>query len=56
MYQKCLQYAEEKHTQQQFVDLKGFSLKCLVCNVGLRGQIEAQAHAETTSHQNFAQI
>lgn len=41
---------------RQFVDLGGFSLRCLICHKGLTGEKEAMAHAQVTKHQNFAQF
>ena len=48
--------AAEFKSQRQFVDLSSFTLRCLVCNAGLRGQAEAKTHAKTTGHTNLAQI
>jgi ubiquitin thioesterase OTU1 len=39
----------------KYTDLASFTLKCGVCNTGLRGQNEAQQHAITTGHTNFTE-
>lgn len=39
----------------QFVDVSGFSLKCMVCGQGLKGAHGAQEHAAATGHTNFAE-
>ena len=39
----------------QFVDVSGFSLKCMVCGQGLKGAQGAQEHAAATGHKNFAE-
>ena len=46
---------EEAHRARQFTDVANFSLRCLVCQKGLKGESEAVAHAKATGHQNFGE-
>ena len=39
--------------QHKFTDLAKFTLRCSVCQQGLVGQREAQAHAVSTGHSAF---
>lgn len=48
--------AQEAKSSRQFTDLNKFTLKCLVCNVMLKGQVEAQSHAKTSGHMNFGEV
>lgn len=47
--------AQQLRDQRQFVDLSGFEITCMVCNLGFRGEKEAAEHAKLTLHQNFSQ-
>jgi len=47
--------AGRRRASRQFVDTANFTLMCLVCNTGLKGTAEAQAHAKETGHTNFAE-
>ena len=47
--------AKAEQAKKKFVDVGSFTLRCLVCSAGLKGQDEAQTHAQATGHQNFAQ-
>ncbi|TPX30900.1 hypothetical protein SmJEL517_g05647 [Synchytrium microbalum] len=47
--------AKLRHSKHQFTDLGGFSIKCDICKVGLKGQKEAQQHAESTGHTKFSE-
>ena len=51
----ALRVASEARRLRQFVDTGNFSLRCLVCQAGLIGQTDAQQHAKTTGHTNFAE-
>ena len=42
--------------KNQFIDMSGCDIQCLICFAGLKGQKEAQAHAKATGHQNFGQV
>ncbi|QDZ18414.1 putative ubiquitin thioesterase OTU1 [Chloropicon primus] len=43
------------HDAKQFTDTANFTLRCTVCQQGLRGEKEAQEHAKRTGHVNFAE-
>jgi hypothetical protein len=47
--------AKAAQARKEFTDTGSFSLRCLVCQRGLKGQAEAVAHATETGHQNFSQ-
>ncbi|CAG9464256.1 unnamed protein product [Pedinophyceae sp. YPF-701] len=42
--------------QRKFTDVAGFSLRCGVCEKGLKGQKEATEHAAATGHANFVEF
>ena len=41
------------HEGKNFTDTANFTLRCTICNMALKGQAEAVAHAKETGHQNF---
>ena len=43
------------HDAHRFTDTANFSLRCLVCRAGLKGQMEAVAHAKATGHASFGE-
>lgn len=43
------------HQARQFTDIANFTLRCGVCQIGLKGEKEAVEHAKATGHQNFAE-
>ncbi|KXZ49583.1 hypothetical protein GPECTOR_20g439 [Gonium pectorale] len=43
------------HEARQFTDTANFTLRCGVCQIGLKGQKEAAEHAQATGHCNFAE-
>jgi hypothetical protein len=47
--------AEAAHAARQFTDTANFTLRCGVCQLGLRGEKEAVVHAKETGHTNFAE-
>ena len=51
----ALAFAEEQRRLRRFTNPDKFSLRCLVCQEGLEGQREAQAHARETGHSNFGE-
>lgn len=53
--QGCLLLVADLQRQRQFTDVGSFTLRCLVCQVGLKGQAEAQDHAKATGHANFSE-
>lgn len=48
--------AQEAKSSRQFTDVNKFSLKCLDCQVLLKGQSEAQEHAKSSGHVNFGEV
>lgn len=56
MLEKARQLAIEAQSSRQFTDVDKFTLKCLVCQSFLKGQIEAQTHAKETGHMNFGEV
>jgi ubiquitin thioesterase OTU1 len=46
----------EARASHQFTDVNHFTLKCMVCNCFLTGQIQAQQHAKETGHANFGEV
>jgi len=52
---KALEYVRREQTQRNYTDLNGFGLRCMTCGAVLKGQNEAQQHAQQTGHQNFGQ-
>ncbi|XP_074596595.1 yod1 deubiquitinase [Brevipalpus obovatus] len=51
----ALGIARKANQARQFVDVQNFTLKCLTCQKGLRGQEEARDHYKQTKHFNFVQ-
>mmetsp|Transcript_16465 Transcript_16465/g.22759 ORF Transcript_16465/g.22759 Transcript_16465/m.22759 type:complete len:371 (-) Transcript_16465:28-1140(-) len=45
----------EAHQTKQFTDTHNFSLRCAVCQLGLKGQKEVVDHAKATGHGNFCE-
>lgn len=43
------------HEARQFTDVANFTLRCGVCQIGLKGEKEAVMHAKETGHQNFSE-
>lgn len=52
----ALELAKEAKASHQYTDVHNFTLKCLDCNAGLKGQAAARQHAKTTGHVNFDEI
>jgi len=52
----ALELAQEAKASHQYTDVQNFTLKCLECNVGLKGQAAARQHAKITGHINFDEI
>ena len=48
--------ANEAKSSRQFTNVNQFALRCLVCQICLSGQVEAQAHAKNTGHINFGEV
>lgn len=43
------------HAARQFTDTANFTLRCGVCQIGLKGEKEAAQHAQATGHTRFAE-
>ena len=52
----ALELGAEAKASRAFTDVSNFSLRCITCNQGLKGQSEAQLHAQKTGHINFGEI
>ena len=53
--QKAIQFVQSENSAKKFTDLSNFTLRCLVCQIGLKGQKEAIEHAKQTNHNNFSE-
>ena len=47
---------KEAKAAHQYTDTTGFTLKCLVCGVKMKGEAEAQQHTVSTKHTNFSEV
>lgn len=56
MLGKVLEIAENERGSHNYTDLAKFAIKCDDCGERLRGELEAQEHANLTSHQSFSEI
>lgn len=45
----------QARANRQFTDTARFTLRCGVCQCGLKGEKEAVEHARSTGHQNFSE-
>ncbi len=43
------------HEARQFTDTSNFTLRCKDCQIGVKGEKEAIAHAKATGHANFGE-
>ena len=43
---------KKKH---KYTDTSNFTLKCAICQAGIKGQVEAQNHAKQTGHASFTE-
>jgi ubiquitin thioesterase OTU1 len=46
----------DQYRRKEFTDTSNFALRCVVCQIGLKGATEAQDHAKETGHANFAEF
>lgn len=53
--QAALDLAATARRQRQFTNVNTFTVQCLVCGAGLRGQQDCVAHAQKTGHTNFGE-
>ncbi|MES1918510.1 aminotransferase [Bonamia ostreae] len=49
-------FAAQLKEQNQFVDQKNYTLRCLVCRRCFVGNEEAVKHGSETGHSNFAEF
>lgn len=52
----ALNLVKEQHRQRKFTDTANFTLRCGVCQIGVKGQKEAVEHAKATGHTNFQEF
>ncbi|RWS29878.1 ubiquitin thioesterase OTU1-like protein [Leptotrombidium deliense] len=52
----ALEVCHEARATRQYTDVQNFTLRCIICNIRLVGQQQAQEHAKETGHQNFTEI
>lgn len=52
---QAMELANEAKASRQYTDVAKFSLRCLVCQKALTGQVAAQDHAKSTGHINFGE-
>lgn len=52
---QAVEIAKELRRKHEFTDMANFTLRCLVCRDGIRGEAGAREHAASTGHQNFAE-
>ncbi|KAF9931882.1 hypothetical protein BGZ67_005082 [Mortierella alpina] len=50
-----IQLAAKLKAAHKFTDLARFTLRCSICQVGLKGEKDAQQHAQQTMHTTFRQ-
>ncbi|XP_015596204.1 ubiquitin thioesterase OTU1 [Cephus cinctus] len=56
LLEEATQLAKEAKSSRQYTDVQKFTLKCMVCNVMLSGQVAAQQHAKDTGHTSFGEV
>jgi len=54
--QQAEELAAEARSSHQFTDVNHFTLKCLICQCFLQGQVQAQQHAKETGHASFGEV
>lgn len=54
--QQAAELAKEANSSRQYTDVQKFTLKCIVCNVMLSGQLGATQHAKETGHTDFGEV
>ncbi|KAL3219698.1 hypothetical protein MRX96_030249 [Rhipicephalus microplus] len=52
----ALELAQEAKASRQYTDVRNFTLRCLVCDVGLVGQEAARRHAQETGHSSYGEV
>ncbi|XP_017770842.1 PREDICTED: ubiquitin thioesterase OTU1 [Nicrophorus vespilloides] len=56
IFREAEQLAVEAKSSRQYTDVNKFTLKCIVCDMKLSGQVQAQQHAKSTGHTSFGEI
>ena len=46
----------QEHKRKAYTDTSNFTLRCLGCQQGFRGQADAAQHAQQTGHANFSEF
>jgi len=54
--QQAKELAAEARASHQFTDVNHFTLKCMICQCFLQGQVKAQQHAKETGHASFGEV
>lgn len=52
----ALKIVDELRRLRQFVDTSSFTIVCGSCNLALKGESEARAHATSTGHTDFREV
>ncbi|GAB2230551.1 hypothetical protein Droror1_Dr00014823 [Drosera rotundifolia] len=52
----ALNFVKEQQRLRKFTDTANFTLRCGVCQIGVKGQKEAVEHAQATGHVNFQEF
>lgn len=52
----ALNFVKDQHRKRNFTDTANFTLRCGVCQIGVKGQKEAAEHAQATGHVNFQEF
>ena len=47
--------ASQAHKDKAYTDTAAFSLRCQICQLGVKGETEALDHAKATGHANFSE-
>eukprot|EP01135_Chromosphaera_perkinsii_P004307 Nk52_evm19s276 gene=Nk52_evmTU19s276 len=55
-FSKAVSFLDAANMQHQYTDLAGFQLRCMDCDAKLKGQTQAQQHAQQTGHTNFGEL
>lgn len=56
IYEMAENLAKEAKSSRQYTDVDKFTLKCLQCDVKLKGQSQATIHAKESGHTNFGEV
>jgi len=52
----AMQLGHQTKAAREYTDTKNFTLRCQICNTLLKGQKEAENHAQMTGHDAFAEV